>query len=179
MAPEGSHCPQQVASMILDSPYLKIRRKPMVKEAWDLLKSDFGRMFMVSLRHQLQDERCNDNANIFIQFDTMHTMREDLAVLKDDFSDEDFSAILLGSLPQLYNSYLSSITAALSVLGTKLGPDALILSIIDEFDCPTVKTCQSKDKGQDISFHAESRSQKQWKGGRRELSDLIATRKGM
>ena len=44
---------QQVVSTILDSLYLKIRGKPMVKEAWDLLKSDFekrSQMFMVDLR---------------------------------------------------------------------------------------------------------------------------------
>ena len=44
---------QQVASMIQDLIYLKIRREPMVKEAWDLLKSNFekrSQMFMVDLR---------------------------------------------------------------------------------------------------------------------------------
>jgi hypothetical protein len=40
-----------------------------------------------------------------------------------------------------------------------------MLSIIDQFDRCTVKTCQSKNKGKDIAFHAESRSRKQWKGG--------------
>ena len=47
---------QQVTSTILDLLYLKIRRKPMVKEAWDLLKSNFGKrswMFMVDLRQRL------------------------------------------------------------------------------------------------------------------------------
>ena len=44
---------QKVASTIPDSLYLKIRGKPTVKEAWDLLKSDFekrSQMFMVDLR---------------------------------------------------------------------------------------------------------------------------------
>ena len=58
---------------------------------------------------------------------------------------EDFSAMLLGSLLRSYDSYLSAVTATLSVLGTKLTPDALMLSIIDEFDCHTVKKHQSKD----------------------------------
>src|ERR1700736_2507102 len=92
---------QQIASTILDSLYLKIRGKPTVKEAWDLLKSDFekrSRMY------------------------TMRTMHEDLAALGDDLSEEDFSAILIGSLPWSYDSYLSAVTTALSVLGTKLGP---------------------------------------------------------
>ena len=73
--------------------------------------------------------------------------------------------MLLRSLPWSYNSYLSAVTAALSVLGTKLTPDALMLSIIDEFNHHTVKTRQSKDKGKDVMFHAESRSRKPWKGG--------------
>ena len=44
---------QQIASTIPDLLYLKIRGKPTVKEAWDLLKSDFEKrswMFKVDLR---------------------------------------------------------------------------------------------------------------------------------
>ena len=44
---------QQVMYTILDLLYLKIRGKPTVKEAWDLLKSNFekrSQMFMVDLR---------------------------------------------------------------------------------------------------------------------------------
>ena len=95
----------------------------------------------------------------------MCTMREDLAALGDDLNDKDFSTMLLGLLPWSYDSYLSAITAALSVLGTKLTLDALMLSIIDEFNCCIVETCQSKDKGKDVMFHAKSRSKEPWKGG--------------
>ena len=121
---------QQVASTIPDSLYLKIRGKLMVKKAWDLLKSDFekrSRIFMVDLRRSLQDERCEDNGNIRTHFDTMCTMCEDLAALGDDLNDKDFSTMLLRSLPRSYDSYRSAVTAALSVLGTKLTPDALML----------------------------------------------------
>ena len=166
---------QQVVSTILDSLYPKIRGKLKVKEAWDLLKSDFEKrswMFMVDLRRRLQDERCKDNANIHTHFDTMHTMHKDLAVLGNNLNDEDFSAMHLGLLPQSYNSYLSTVTTAPSVLGTKLTLDALMLSIIDEFDCCIVKTHQSKDKGKDIMFHAESGSRKPWKG-RQELKKSV------
>ena len=122
-------------------------------------------MFMVDLRQRLQDERCKNNANIHTHFDTMRTMHEDLAALGDDPNNGNFSAMLLGLLPQSYDSYLSAITTALSVLGTKRTPDALMLSIIDEFDRRTIKTRQSKDKGKDIAFHAERGSRKPWKGG--------------
>ena len=115
---------------------------------------------MVDLRRRLQDERCKDNANIRTHFDTMLTMCDHLAAQGDDLNDEDFSAMLLGLLPQSYNSYLSTVTATLSVLGTELTPDALMLSIINEFDRHTIKTRQSKDKGKDVVFHAESGSKK-------------------
>ena len=49
-------------------------------------------------------------------------------------SNEDFGAILLELFLQSYNSYLSAVTDALSVLGTNLlNPDTLMLSIINEF----------------------------------------------
>ena len=99
-------------------------------------------------------KRCDDNTNICTHFDTMCAMHD------------DFSAMLLGLLPWPYNSYFSGITAALSVLGTKLSPDALMFLIINEFHCCTIKPCQSKDKGKDVAFHAESRSKTPWKGGK-------------
>ena len=166
---------QQIASTIPDSLYLKFKGKDTVKEAWDSLKSDFekrSRMFMIDLRRRLQDERCEDNGNIRTHFDTLRTMREDLAALGDDLSDEDFGAMVIGSLPRSYDSYLSAITATLSVLGTKLNPDALMLSIIDEFDRRTVKSRQAKDKGKDAAFYAGNGSRKTWKGGKGSKRDV-------
>ena len=64
-------------------------------------------MFMVDLRPRLQDERCEDNGNIRTHFDAMCTMRKDLAALGDDLNNEDFSAMLLGSLPRSYDSVTS------------------------------------------------------------------------
>ena len=88
-------------------------------------------------------------------------MHEDLAVLGNDLNDKDFSAMLLRSLPWSYNSYLSAVATALSALGTKLTPDALMLLIINEFKCCTLKTCQSKDK--DVAFHVQE-TMKRWEG---------------
>jgi len=148
---------QQIASTIPDSLYLKIKGKNSVKEAWDSLKDDFekrSRMFTIDLRKRLQEERCEENGNIRAHFDTMRTMREDLAALGDSISNSDFTAMLHGSLPKAYDSYLSAVTATISVLQKELDAEALMLSVIDEFDRRTVKTRQSKDKGKDAAFYA-------------------------
>jgi hypothetical protein len=100
---------QQIVSTILDSLYLQIKGKSPVKKAWDLLKFDpekRSHMYMMDLRWRLQDKRCEENGNIHTHFDTMHTLHEDLAMLGDNLNDADFSAILLGSLPQKQCVYI-------------------------------------------------------------------------
>jgi len=75
---------QQIASTIPDSLYLKIKGKPTVKEAWDALKADFekrSRMITIEVRKRLQDIRCAENGNVRTHFDTIRTMREELASL--------------------------------------------------------------------------------------------------
>ena len=93
---------QQIASMIPDLLYLKIKGRPTVKEAWDMLKADFERrscMITIELQKQLGDTCCVENGNIRTHFDNIQTLREELASLGTILSELDFSAIVLGSLP--------------------------------------------------------------------------------
>ena len=103
---------QQIASTIPDSLYLKIKGKPTVKEAWDALKADFerrSRMITIELRKRLQDTRCAENGNLRTHFDTIRTMREELASLGTILSEQDFSAIILDPYQNLMiNSYQQS-----------------------------------------------------------------------
>lgn len=164
---------QQIVSTIPDALYLKIKGKA-VKDAWKLLMDDFGkrsRMFTIDLRRRLQDIRCEDNGNIRTHFDTLRNTREELASLGEAIPDRDFAAIILGSLPKSYDAYLSAITATLSVLQKELDPDALVLSVIDEYDRRNVKTRQAKDKGKDAAFYAGGGS-KNPKGGRGGRSNV-------
>src|SRR5271155_701686 len=146
---------QQIASTVPDSLYLRIKGKKTVKEAWDLLKNEFekrSRMFTIDLRRRLQEMRFDEGGDVRVHFGAMRTMQEDLAALGDDISDSDFTAMLLGSLPKSYDTYLSAITATISVLEKDLNPNALVLSVNDEFDRHAVKTKYSKDKGNESIF---------------------------
>ena len=158
---------QQIASTIPDSLYLKIKRKDTVSEAWNLLKKDFesrSKMFVIDLRKRLQEQRCDDNGNVHAHFDTMRTMREDLAALGEDISEEDFATILIGSLPKTYDTYLSAIMATMSVLGRTLDPDALIQCVGDEFDRRAIANGTEKGRSQDIALYAGDKSAKGGKG---------------
>ena len=174
---------QQIVSTIPDALYLKIKGKT-VSEAWKVLKDNFEKrshMFTIDLQRRLQDVRCEDNGNICTHFDNLHNMRKELAALSESIPDQDFAAIILGSLPKSYDTYLSAITATLSVLGKEVNPDALILSVIDEYDRCSVKNCQTKDKGKlDAAFFAggSSKGEKGGKGGKSDVECFNCHKKG-
>ena len=119
--------------------------------------------------------------NICTHFDNLHNMHKELTALSKSIPDRDFAAIILGSLPKSYDTYLSAITATLSILGKEVDPDALILSIIDEYDCHSMKNHQMKDKGKsDAAFFAggSSKGGKCGKGGKSDVECFNCHKKG-
>ena len=174
---------QQIVSTIPDVLYLKIKGKT-VSEAWKVLKDDFEKrshIFTINLWGQLQDVHCEDNRNICTHFDNLRNMHEELAALRKSIPDRDFAAIILSSLPKSYDTYLSAIIATLSVLGKEVDPDALILSMIDEYDHCSIKNRQTKDKGKsDAAFFAggSSKGGKGGKGGKSDVECFNCHKKG-
>ena len=101
------------------------------------MKADFekrSRMITIELQKKLQDTHCNENGNIRAHFDNIHTLCEELASLGTTLGESDFSAIILGLLPKLYDQFLSTVTATVSVLKKELDPEDLIQAVIDEHD---------------------------------------------
>ena len=114
---------QQIASTIPDSLYLKIKGKLTVKEAWDVLKSNFewhSKMITIELRKWLHDICYTNNGSICTHFDNLHMMCKELTSLGTTLGEQDFSAVILGSLPKSYNQFLSAVTVTASVLKKNL-----------------------------------------------------------
>ena len=148
---------QQIASTIPDSLYLKIKGKPTVKEAWEALKNNFeqqSRMINIELRKRLHDTHYTENGNMHTHFDNLRTMREELASLGTILSEQDFSAIILGSLSKSYDQFLSAITVTASMLKKDLDPEDLIQTVINEYDCRTAQQGTTKERMTDTAFFA-------------------------
>ena len=65
----------------------------------------------VDMRRKLQSEKCNEHGDVCAHLVKLQIMWEDLASMGGSISDEDFTSIILGSIPQSYNSYIAAITA--------------------------------------------------------------------
>jgi hypothetical protein len=80
-------------------------------------------------------------------------MRKDLATMGHAPGDDKLYAIILGSLPYSFESFISALNATSSVLGTILSPDELMLAFTDEYDRRNVG--KSSKKEENVAFSAE------------------------
>ena len=146
---------QQIASSIPDSLFMKVRAKGTAYEIWKELGGHFekrSKMVSIDLRRRLQEIRCADKGDITEHLATLRTMRENLASMGEELTDNDFYAIIMGSLPTSYDSYLSALNATSSVLGKTLSADDLMLAITEEFERRALKS-KGKSKEENAAFH--------------------------
>jgi len=129
-------------------------------------------MVSVDLRRRLQQQHCAERGDIQSHFDTLHLMREDLASMGHSPSEDDFYAILIGSLPPSYDPYISALNATSSVLRTFLSPDDLMHTITDEYEHRNLGRLSKKEEN--IAFAAEDEGRK----GRSALMCFNCGKKG-
>ena len=166
---------QQIAVTIPDSLFMKIRTKGTAREIWEALQKDFQNkswMVSVDLRRRLQQQHCAEKGDVQSHFDTLRLMREDLASMGHSPCEDDFYAIVIGSLPPSYDPYVSALNATSSVLGTFLSPDDLMQTITDEYECRNLGRLSKKEEN--IAFAAEDEGRK----GRSALTCFNCGKKG-
>src|SRR5277367_3063863 len=103
-------------------------------------------------------------------------MREDLASMGGSITDEDFTSIVLGSIPQSYDTYIAAITATSTLLDKTLSPTNLIDAIRDEADRRTIKNPKSRKDEHDAAFSA---GQSSGKGKKKGGESLKKSKKGV
>lgn len=163
---------QQIASTIPDSLYLKIKGKTTVKEAWEVLTGDFekrSRMITIELRRKLHDVRCAETGNVRVHFDNVQTMREELGT---SLSEQDFFAIILGSLPKSYDQFISAVIATASVLEQELNPDDLMQIVVYEYDRRSTRPGVSKERNNNVPFYAGGHNNCGGRDGKKQDKDL-------
>jgi hypothetical protein len=154
---------QQIAATIPDSLFMKICDKGTALEIWEALQGDFqnkSRMVTVDLRRRLQQERCVEKGDVRAHFDKLRTMREDLAAMGHTPGDDEFYAIILGSLPYSFEPFISALNATSSVMGTILSPDELMQALTDEYDRRNLGRLSNSKKEENAAFNTNDGNEK-------------------
>ena len=166
---------QAIATVILDSLFIEVRKKETAYLMWEAVKSQRekkSRMVTVDMRQRLQAEKCTEHGDVRAHLTKLLTMREDLASMGGSISDEDFTSIVLRSIPLSYDTYIAAITATSTLLDQTLSPTNLIDAIRDEADRRTIKNPKSKKNKQDAAFTAGQSSEKGKKGGKKSKKGI-------
>src|SRR5271155_5405006 len=104
---------------------------------WDAVKNQRekkSRMVTVEMQCKLQAEKCPKSGDLRAHLNKLQAMREDLASMGGSINDEDFTSIVLGSIPQSYDPYIAAMTATSTLLDQTLSTTNLIDAIRDEAD---------------------------------------------
>ncbi len=140
---------QGITSVISDSLFLKVKGKATAKAMWEKVKSEYekkSKMVTVDLRRKLQDEWCAEGGDVKTHLTKLQSIHEDLIAMGADPGDDNFVAIVLGSLPASFETYLSALTGTSTLLGMALNPDMVLQGISDEADRRKVRSAGKGEK---------------------------------
>jgi hypothetical protein len=143
---------QAITTTISDSLFIEIQKEVTACLMWEAVRMKREkklRMVTVDLRRKLQAEKCLEHGDVRAHLNKLQTMREDLASMGGSISDEDFTSIILGSIPPLYDTYIAAISATSSLLNQTLSPTNLIDAICNEADRKAIKNPNAEDVSED------------------------------
>src|SRR5882762_5334112 len=85
-----------------------------------------SRMVTVDLRRKLQAEKCSEHGDMHAHLNKLQTICEDLTSMGAPVNNEDFTSIILRSVPASYDMYIAAIIATSSLFNRSLTPTNLI-----------------------------------------------------
>ncbi len=141
---------QALASTIPNLLFLKVKGKLLAGKMWKRVKEEFekrSKMMTVDLCKKLQKKRCPENSNVKAHLLKLKALCKELTAMEADLGNNNFIAILLSSLPTLYDPYLAALTATSALLSQTNTLNVYIHSISNKANCWRIKSCIKKEGG--------------------------------
>jgi hypothetical protein len=154
---------QAIVTIIHDSLFIEVQKEATAHSMWEAVYEKWEKkswMVTVDLRQKLQAEKCSEHGDMHAHLNKLQTICEDLTSMGAPVNDEDFTSIILRSVPASYDMYIAAIIATSSLFNRSLTPTNLIDAICDEADQRAIKHLKSKRNEHDVAFVAS-----QSKGG--------------
>jgi len=119
----------------------------------------------------MQSVKCGDSEDVCTHFEKLANTREQLASMGVSLSDTEYTNFLIGSLPTVYDSTISSITTAVKLTKKPINSDDIIILVTDEYNQRNLKSrAKSKKDEKDAAFHAGGGSKGGKQGGRKDIT---------
>ena len=136
-----------VVTSVPDSVFNHIKGSANAKSIWDELKKIFEgctRNLLIDLGRKLQNMRCREDNDVHTHFELLANHHKQLAAMGQIISDEQYTNILMGSLPSSYNTNISIIMTNANMSSTTITPATIICIITDEYNKHVLKNPKPK-----------------------------------
>ena len=137
----------QILTTIPESFAIEIQALDTSKKLWDALcKKHENRALtvVVNLRPRLYALKCLNNSNVNVYIQLLNTMYQQLKGMCKEISKNDFTTLILASLPKSYCPLINMISLQNCVSTIPLKPGMVMESILEEFDQLQIEESQSK-----------------------------------
>jgi hypothetical protein len=145
---------------IPDEVFHKVKDTGNVKEVWEKLKGEFegkSRSVLVDLGRKFQTTRCREDDDVRAHFSKLAHLREKLSALGRSASDDEYVAVLIGSLPSCYDGPIDSLTSSCDVNNVGITPTAVTRAAIREYE---KRSLRKENKTQEEAFAAAEANNK-------------------
>jgi hypothetical protein len=139
-----------------DQIFNQIKSKRTIFTLWEELKSPYENrteMITTDLGVKFQQIKLDPTKDPRDHFSKLLETREQLASMGKIYSDSEYRAILLTSLPSIYDQTISSLIAGYHASGNALESSAIIKMITEDYDRRIVRSGKA-DSGPDEAFAA-------------------------
>ena len=151
---------QLIGSALPETLFIKIRNETSASTIWDALANEcenYSRVVAIELRRKLQDQQCIEKGDVCAHFDKMITLHKELALLGHSIDPDDFTAMLISSVPTSYDSTISAMTTSAKITRLDLTPNVIMTTLIDDYDRRQTKSGRkSTSSGEDAAYSASS-----------------------
>src|SRR6267142_1251595 len=152
-----------LGSTLPDTAFNRIKTTVNVRDAWEILRQVYeerSKVLVADIIQRFRNKRCEEDESVRNHFDYLSDLREQLAVMGKAVTDEDYTDMLLASLPASYNGAVSSMSASVR-LGTKVLTSEIFKQfILDESERRQVKDKYAESRNEALAMESGSRKGK-------------------
>jgi hypothetical protein len=132
-----------------DPVFSLMKEEPSAKAIWDKLKAEFEngyriRMARARLERRLWDQRCGDEQDVRAHIAKLRDLHNQLVTLGKFIPDDEYSWIILTSLPPAYDSCIMVIRSVVALTKMELDPVAVARVITEDYDRRMLRKSESK-----------------------------------
>ena len=149
-----------ISNTVPDQVFNRVKAKTTVMEMWNAIKAIHqarSQIATIDLGLKMQGTKLADEGDALAHIKCLQDMREQLAALGKTVDDDEFSSILMGSLPRSYRSVVLALSAAADQAGQRVIPDRVIRLVTDEYES---RNREKGQNGQNEAFTASTQKQR-------------------